>query len=161
MSLTSFGAYCAPLTDGDWYGWVLQSNARDGSDTRRVIDIAEAFIEDLQKVKVGIITFEDYGPINRTSGKIAQRAEICGILKYFALTTLRVPVVTVPPTALKSFATGNGRASKEMMLDAAAKHGYYPDTNDEADAFFAARLGSFVANAQKTGVSFTLTNPVT
>jgi Holliday junction resolvasome RuvABC endonuclease subunit len=108
---------------------------------------------------VSIITFEDYGPVNRTSGKITARAELCGILKQFALRQLGVPIVMIPPNSLKQYATGKGNASKEQMLDAAAKLGYYPDTNDEADAYFAASLGERIIAGNRVGVSFHRVNP--
>lgn len=159
-SLTSFGVFCEPLGSEPRYHWSVQSTTKDGSDTKRIMEMADAIIEDLSALTIRMAVFEDYGPINRTSGKIAQRAEMVGILKRHFLCTLRVPIVMVPPPSLKQFATGKGKASKEDMLAAATQSGVYVDTNDEADAFFAARIGAHLLNGNKTGVSFTLANPV-
>lgn len=106
-----------------------------------------------------VFVFEDYGPINRTSGKIAQRAELCGIIKHCAFMLRKVPIVTLTPPALKQFATGKGNANKEQMLQAAAQCGYYPDTHDEADAFFAARLGAALYDSVPVTVDYTVSKP--
>jgi hypothetical protein len=108
---------------------------------------------------VCVVCIEDYGPINRMSGKIAQRAEMIGIIKHHVLRVLQVPLITVPPTSLKQFATGNGGSKKEAMLNQANALGYYPDTNDEADAFFCAKLGERVITGGRIGIDFTRTNP--
>jgi len=159
-SLTSFGVYCLPTNNSDWYGWSLQSNSKDGDDTSRIMELATDTVSALLSLPlpISIAVFEDYGPINRTSGKITQRAEICGIVKFHLL-TWGVPIVMVSPNSLKSFASGNGKASKDAMLTAANKLGYYPDTHDEADAFHAARLGQSILNGDITGASFHRSNP--
>jgi Holliday junction resolvasome RuvABC endonuclease subunit len=107
-----------------------------------------------------IAVFEDYGPINRTSGKIAQRAEICGILKYHLLHEFGIPVIATSPTSLKSFAVNNGKAAKKQIIDRANQLGYFPETSDEADAYFAARLGWKIIVGEKTGAAFHRTNPM-
>jgi hypothetical protein len=109
--------------------------------------------------RIHAVCIEDYGPINRTSGKIAQRAEMVGIIKHYVLRVLQVPLITVPPTSLKQFATGNGSSKKEAMLNEANKLGYFPNTNDEADAFFCAKLAERVITGGQIGIDFTRTNP--
>jgi hypothetical protein len=121
--------------------------------------MAASIIQDLSLLTLHTITFEDYGPINRFAGKITQRAELCGIIKYHALAIWKVPVLMLAPTSLKSFATGKGKASKDDMMRAAHKYGYYPETHDEADAFHAARLGYYIHRGTKTGVSYHRVNP--
>lgn len=121
--------------------------------------MAQSVLDDLASIPVGLLVFEDYGPINKMAGKIAQRAEMCGIIKHYALARLAVPVVTTPPTALKQFATGKGNATKDMMLAEAASSGYFPDSSDEADAFFAARLGLQLGRGDKVAVSYSTTLP--
>lgn len=106
-----------------------------------------------------LIAFEDYGPINRTSGKVAQRAEMVGIMKHHTLRVIRIPIVTITPTAVKQFATGKGNAGKGEVLDAAARLGYYPETHDEADAFFVARIGAALYRGERVTVDFTVVRP--
>lgn len=158
-SLTSCGVYCHPTVGDEWFGWSLQSTARDGLDTTRITYFAKDIIDALNNLRIVNITFEDYGPINKFAGKITQRAELCGIIKHQALLTWKVPIIMLSPPALKSFATGNGKATKEQMVSAAAKFGYYPDTDDEADAFHASRLGLRIYRGEKTGVAFHRVNP--
>lgn len=161
-SLTSFGVYCLPLGHDEWYGWSLQSIAEGASDVLRILSMTNDLILSMGQLPypVRIATMEDYGPINRTSGKIAQRAEMCGILKSHFILQLKVPVVTVPPTALKSFATGNARSSKEQIVLEAERQGFHPNNHDEADAYFAARLGRNILRGVKVGVSYVRTNPL-
>lgn len=54
---------------------------------------------------------------------------------------LDVPAVLVEPTRLKRYATGNGRASKEQMIEAAELDGARPRNDDEADAYWLRHLG--------------------
>jgi hypothetical protein len=161
-SITSFGIYCRPINHEEWYGFSLQSTATKIHDSYRVNELCDEAIACFENLRhpVAIACFEDYGPIGRTSGKITARAEICGILKRYFMQVKRCPIIMVPPNSLKNFATTKGNASKEQMLDAANRLGYYPDTHDEADAFFAATLGARVLLGGKIGVSFSRANPV-
>ncbi len=160
-SITSFGVYCAPIGKADWFGFTVGSDSKAGTDTARVLDIAEEVIRNLSYLPhpISIAVFEDYGPVNRTSGKITARAEICGILKHHFLCTLSIPIVMVSPNSLKQYATGKGNASKEQMLEAAAELGYFAETSDEADAYFAASIGRCIQMNVRTGASFTRINP--
>lgn len=160
-SLTNFGIYALPLDgDGDYYAWSVSSTAQDGSDLFRQLAMIELIVEDLSELNIVVATFEDYGPINRMAGKLTQRAEMCGILKHYLSDVRKAPVITITPPALKSFATGTSKASKDEMINEAVRRGFHPANHDEADAFFAARVGDFVINGLKTGVSFTRVNPV-
>lgn len=51
-----------------------------------------------------------------------------------------IPYVEIPPTSLKRFATGNGNADKDRMLEAAKQLGATPRNHDEADAFHLRRM---------------------
>lgn len=104
--------------------------------------------------------FEDYGPVNKRAGKITARAELCGMLKLYMLQSIVAPIVTVLPRSLKSFATGTHNAQKDEMIRKAAEHGFFADTSDEADAFFAARLAHRLYLGEKVGVDYTRTNPM-
>jgi len=57
-----------------------------------------------------------------------------------------VPMVAVPPTSLKKWATGKGNASKDMVLAAGVRK--WPDTvsqNDEADAAWLSDMAKHTA----------------
>ena len=160
-SLTSFGVYFYPLNGDEWFGFTVKTDGKETSDTSRILAISDAVEEEIDKLEfpVHIAVFEDYGQISNRSGKIAVRAEMVGMLKKHFLRTLRVPVVTVAPVALKSFATGNGLASKDDMVVEASVDGFEAATHDEADAYFAAKLGVCILNDIRTGILFTRTNP--
>lgn len=161
-SLSSFGAFTAPINHEEWYGFTVATTVKDGSDMRRCLDVADyvySTVMDLPYLP-SIIVFEDYGPINKTSGKITQRAEICGILKYRFSTLDRIPILTVSPKGLKKFATGNGNAKKEDVLNAAHGQGFTAETTDEADAYFAAKLGAYVLDGNRVNVDYTRLNPL-
>ena len=48
---------------------------------------------------------------------------------------LGVPIVELEPAALKSWATGNGNATKEQMIEAANLRGWHGTEPDAADAW--------------------------
>lgn len=61
--------------------------------------------------------------------------ELGGVIR-FTLHDWHVPVVEVPPSTLKKFATGKGNASKAAMVSAvASRTGRTFDTDDQSDAF--------------------------
>jgi Holliday junction resolvasome RuvABC endonuclease subunit len=63
--------------------------------------------------------------------------EVAGVVKY-ELWNRGIPFLLVAPTELKRWATGNGRATKEMMVEAAAGAGFITKSHDMADAYWAA-----------------------
>jgi Holliday junction resolvasome RuvABC endonuclease subunit len=84
-----------------------------------------------------------------SKGKVFHIAENTAVLKYL-LHESNIPIEIVPPTVLKKFATGSGRAKKEDMhiafkeqtgiaLTDRAKIGN--PYSDLVDAYFLARYG--------------------
>ena len=54
----------------------------------------------------------------------------------------RVPIVEIPPTTLKKFATGSGNADKPKMLaEAIRRLAYGGSSLDEADALWLLQMG--------------------
>lgn len=140
---------------------LFSSTPKEGNDTYRIHKIAGevcAFISDHKRI--GMVAIEDYGPINRTSGKITQRAEIVGIVKYALHDELGLPFVTVPPKSLKSYACGNGNASKDDMINAAKKFGCFTKSHDEADAFHLARFAAHLLRNGRVAVAHQVFRPV-
>lgn len=75
--------------------------------------------------------------------------EVGGVVKTLLLEN-EVPYVVVPPATLKLFATGSGSASKDDMLEAARRLGATPTDDNQADAFFLARVAwAYVMGASK------------
>lgn len=161
-SLTSFGVYATPIgvPADHWYGYSIET-ATHGNDTHRIIDLYDYMLQSIAGMpfKPLIIGFEDYGPVSARAGKILVRAELCGMLKLYALTKLRVPVMTITPKALKKYAVGNGNAKKDQVMQAAAQQGFYAQTSDEADAFFISRVASDLICKRSVTCDYSLTRP--
>ena len=61
---------------------------------------------------------------------------LCGAcaIAEMAAASKNIPVVKFPPTTIKKFVTGSGRATKEDMMKAIKKLKFKPEVHDEADA---------------------------
>jgi len=64
--------------------------------------------------KVSHVYLEDYA--FGATGRVFHIAENTGILKY-NLWQNDIPIVTIPPTVIKKFATGKGNANKEILQE--------------------------------------------
>lgn len=108
---------------------------------------------------IEMAAIEDYGQVSKFAGKLTARAELCGILKQYLLRERNVPLITIPPKSLKLYATGNGNAGKKDMLLRASFFGFETSVDDEADAFFCARLALDVFLGKKTGANYVMHKP--
>lgn len=71
----------------------------------------------------------------------AALGELGGVVRL-ALADAGVPVVVVPPAALKLYATGKGNASKDEVFAAAIRRlDYEGSSNDECDALWLRAMG--------------------
>ena len=61
------------------------------------------------------------------------------------ITASGAPVIEVPPSTLKKWATGKGNASKDMVVIAAARRWTCVTQNDEADAAWLADISAYVS----------------
>ncbi len=160
-SLTSTGVYVMPLdanTDNSWHN--ITTTAKEGSEVYRIHRMANEICSFVSEYKhVAMVAIEDYGPINKFAGKVVQRAEICGIVKHTLHNELGIPFLTVPPKSLKSYACGNGNASKEDMVNRAKHFGFFTESHDEADAFHLARLAQALHRGARVGIAYQLFNP--
>lgn len=71
---------------------------------------------------------------------MVRRAEWVGVA-LLQLRRMRCPIVEVPPSTLKAWATGNGNATKPAMVQAALDAGADPANDDEADAYLLRAIG--------------------
>ena len=83
------------------------------------------------------ITIENYAH----GGPQLAKAVRLGEIFRNGLDQLGMSWSNVAPSTLKKFATGNGRASKEQMIEAARERWPMCPNNDEADAFHLACWG--------------------
>lgn len=81
-------------------------------------DLLSNLLIDKIKVKVDEIRFEGYS--FGSKGQVFDLAENTGMMKY-KLYKDGYPIVVVPPTVIKKFATGKGNANKEAMYSAWSK----------------------------------------
>lgn len=73
------------------------------------------------------------GPATRSCVGFAATVEYFAALNGLTIDEYR-------PDAIKRFATGTSKASKEQMIEAARRHGYNPKDDNEADAIHLLRL---------------------
>jgi len=109
----------------------------------RLSFIRDSVLEIIRKSDAELLTIEGYamGYLKGKSSMLYDRAEITGIIKMLALDS-GMCILIVPPTSLKAFATGNGRADKSFITVAIANRwGYRVTQNDEADAFVLLKMG--------------------
>ena len=102
----------------------------------RLIEVVErigARLHGSSKPLVAVIEGTFINPKFVTSGKTL--AELGGAVRLM-LYSRRIPYLEIGPTALKFFATGNGKATKPDMVDAARALGATVKNDNEADAWF-------------------------
>lgn len=83
-------------------------------------------------------------------GRVFELGEVGGVLRLL-VHERNIPYVEVPPASLKKFATGSSGASKAHMIDAAKEAGAIPVDDNQADAFFLARVAA-AAHADGRGL---------
>jgi len=91
---------------GDW----------DSPETRYET-LAEWVLDVLKKHECKTVGIEDYAFRASNQSALTQLAENCGLLKYF-LHQNAIDYSLYSPSALKKFATGNGRSLKAQVYDA-------------------------------------------
>ena len=111
----------------DLKGWLrLQSIAKE---VRRLIEIW----------KPDTVLVEGYA-IYRHSSVVAVVS--CGTVVRGVLYDLKLPWMEVPPSTLKKWTTGNGKATKDDMAEAvSARFGFTSKSDDVVDAVALAQLG--------------------
>ncbi len=118
-----------------------------GRRIQRWIDTVDKLGDALNPMHVSldIIVIEGYAFGARGRG-LSSLHEMGGIMRAMML-SLKVPCFEVPPTTLKQFVTGSGKASKEAMLLAAYDTWGYAGNNDDiSDALGLAWIGVALAD---------------
>lgn len=137
QSLAATGL-CLLSPDGDVVE-LITVDPGDLVDGKRLVAIKNAVVSLCRRVdwKIAGAAMEGYsiGSIN----KPFLLGEVGGIIKL-TLADNAIPYVVVPPVIVKMFATGTTGAKKERMEDAAKALGASPDNDNEADAYFLARV---------------------
>lgn len=131
-SLTSLG-YAYSSDDKSIVGTVRPKRLQGAA---RLKYILEEVREVVSASEPALIAYEGYA-MGRFAGggRLADLGELGGVLKLLAYES-NIPLLIVPPSCLKLFATGKGNADKDAVMVAMAKHrGRLFSSNDEADAY--------------------------
>lgn len=108
---------------------------------RRLSEIAEIFRTELRLHPPRPLLIALEGPALHSPGPLGmiRLGEVRGVILR-ELHELDVVFVEIEPGRLKRFATGNGAADKDAMIESAREAGANPRNDDEADAFHLRRM---------------------
>lgn len=92
-------------------------------------------LDTIRTLKPAVVAIEGYAFSSRNSHAHGL-GELGGVIRL-ATVMCAVPVLEVPPTKIKKFATGKGNANKQMVLTEAVRRlDYEGHSDDEADALW-------------------------
>lgn len=119
----------------------IQAHAGPGDRGRRLHELGSRLSLELRRRPPlpALVCIEAPLPHGPGTVSLTRQAEVRGVVLR-DLFELDVPFVEVLPSNVKRFATGNGAASKEAMIEAAHAEGAEPLNDDEADAFHLRRM---------------------
>lgn len=142
-SLTSLGyAYGTPKAAT--VGTIIPKKVKG---LQRLAYIRDEITDILDTEQPELVAYEDYSMGSR--GKTFHIGELGGVLKL-ALYERNIPILLVPPSSLKLFATGKGNADKDQVRVAMAKHrGWLFNSDDEADAYALLQMGLAYSDARQ------------
>lgn len=130
----SLAATGLALTDGTCR--TIRPQADADEPARRLHELAERILLRLHNQPADIAVLEGYVPGGKGGPLVMFRlAELGGPVRVL-LFERNIPYVEISPTALKKFATGNGGASKDDVVNAAERYGATVANDNEADAWF-------------------------
>ena len=125
--------------DGTTTSIVPRAGSKD--PLRRLHEIVEAFELELRRFpEARLAVFEDYSLGSPGRISLVRLGEVGGNLRIRCFER-GLEVVAIRPSSLKLEATGNGSASKDLMVDTARARGARVANNDEADAWHARDVG--------------------
>lgn len=131
LSLTAPG-----LSVGDTHGATLHTDAKRGD--KRLCDIRDWIEYHLIAFRPVLAVIEAVPPYDHASSSLER---VHGPAREI-LARHDVPIAYVNVSALKSFATGNGRADKGGVMAAVeSMSGWAPGDDNQADAWVARRMG--------------------
>ena len=137
-SLRSTG-YCYKDADENYVvGRIKSGSLRNAPRLSYVLGSFREIVEEasLQHTDFLSVGYEDYA-MGIRGGRSFSIGELGGVLKLH-LWASRVPIMLIPPTSLKMFATGKGNADKPDVIQAVVEnYGVEVNNDDEADAVVA------------------------
>jgi Holliday junction resolvasome RuvABC endonuclease subunit len=123
-----------PALGEPWESGVIGS---EFTGSRRLWDLLNQVIAKVRECDV--VVLEGYAFAARNQAH--QIGELGGVLRL-GLLQHKIPLVVIPPTKLKMFATGKGSGKKEAIFAECIRRLGYPGTShDEADAWWLLQMG--------------------
>jgi crossover junction endodeoxyribonuclease RuvC len=140
-SLTSSGY--AFFLDSQLVTGRIRPKALRGAE--RLKYLASAFEDIFFRADADFLALEGYSMGSKGS-RVFHIGELGGVLKLVAIRR-EMRILTIPPSSVKVFATGNGRAEKDDVIRAIeANWGVRVDQHDQADAFVLLQMGIAFGN---------------
>lgn len=132
---------CAVSDDG---GVIHLETIRPG-DLRGAarLDLIERVVKAFLEESATFVALEEYA-YHAVGDQVFQLGEVGGIVRLLAFRS-GSPYEIVNPMLLKKFATGSSSAEKAHMIEAATALGARPADDNQADAFFLARIALVMA----------------
>ena len=119
--------------------------AKELRGAKRLDFLVERVEEIFSRANADFLALEGYSMGSKGS-RVFHIGELGGALKLVAIRR-KMRILTIPPTSVKVFATGNGRAEKEDVIRGIETNwGYQIDKHDMADAFVILQMGIAFAN---------------
>jgi len=143
LSLTETG-YCCFSSKEEYYTGVIKTKLRQSSRLVFIRDEIRKIIRNFERLgeEVSLIVIEDYA-MGVRGGRSFSIGELGGIIKSDLLEK-DYKVILIPPTVLKKFITGSGKAEKSTMsMNLYKKYGIELTNNNEVDACCLSMFGSF------------------
>ncbi len=139
------------FTAGHGYGTAFFPNTdkapkRLGEDYDQHKAFRDWLMEKIPHWGIKLIAAEDV-QVGKNFAAVRKLSEFRGILCEVCA-TLNIPLIFVPVTGLKKWATGNGNASKELMMEFAAKR-WGVDMEGDDNAGDASHIFFYIAKRYK------------
>lgn len=145
LNSTGYAYYC----DGEYRTGVVQPWGKVRG-LERLDQVCRRVAVLLDQFQPDIIAYEGYafGKQKMNNAYLLDRAELGGLLKR-EVYIRKIPLLVVPPTSLKLYATGKGNADKDEVVRALEEQsGLRFKFNDEADAYALVRMAMAKADAR-------------
>ncbi len=144
QSLNASGV-CVISDEGAVQTLLTVEHPTGGAIDVKLLSIRRAVISAISGASFAAMEGYSYDSVHRAF----DLGEVAGTVKV-AMLEHGVGYVVVPPVTLKLYATGLSHASKEDVIAAAKAEGVDPSNDNEADAFFLARVArDFAQNTAK------------
>ena len=144
QSSTNTGVVIMSVTGEYLYAYLIQPPKKLNFE-ERVLYTHKIIMEIIEDIKNDLVAVGLEGVAIFSKGKVVQLAGLLGLLKY-SIMNLNYKTFEFPPSSVKKFATTNGRANKDDMIEALPENVKldFQDISDRledlADAYHIAKM---------------------